>query len=174
MKKFIYTLFIVMLLAGVIASTVMASFSVNPKILAGQNTLVGFTRIAGGTDFLRLKFALPYGWCMTETNVHVALDPMDIPQNNGGAIPGQFDYKTDHDGCVTRFTLDIPTDPAWFGKHLYLGIHVVVIGPDGQEETGWTVNCGDLGAGQFPGANWSAYAQYPANAWYAGPVPTLP
>jgi hypothetical protein len=102
---------------------------------------------------------------MTESAVHVATSIVDFPQNNGGAIPGQFDYKTDHDGCVTSFTYEIPVDSTWYGMQIYIATHAVVIGPDGVEETAWAVNCGNLEAGQFPGNNWSAYTEFPANAW---------
>jgi hypothetical protein len=103
---------------------------------------------------------------MTESAVHVGLSLADFPQNNGGAIPGQFDYKTDHTGCIRGFTYQIPVDSAWYGNEIYIATHAVVTGPDGQQETAWAVNCGNLEGGQFPGSNWSAYIIFPANAWY--------
>jgi hypothetical protein len=80
----------------------------------------------------------------------------DFPQNRGGPIPGHFDYKTDHDGCIRNFSYDIK--PGWKdGDNILIAAHAVVIGPDGQEETGWGVQCGKVPVWQFPGANWATY-----------------
>jgi hypothetical protein len=102
---------------------------------------------------------------MEESAVHVATDVADIPQNKGGAIPGHFDHKADHD-CVTGYTYSIPLQAGWYGNELIIAIHAVVTGPEGQTETAWTVNCGDIdGPQQLPGSSWGFYVRLPANAW---------
>lgn len=168
MKKLLYSLFIVIAVAGVMASTVLAIPWVQPAIMVGQNTEAGRVNIVGDENFLTLTF-MPFvndGWCMTETHVHAAASLEEFPQNKGGAIPGQFDFKFEHDGCITHFTLQIPVDPEWYGEDIFIAIHTVFFNRiTGEEETGWTVNCTDLWDNQFPGRNWSAYSEFPANAW---------
>lgn len=167
MKKALFIMLLVVLLTATITSAVFAGYEISPQLIAGQNESAGVVKIFGDANFLTVEFMLKggEGWCMTESQVHVGLTLADIPQNSGGAIPGQFDYKTDHDGCVSGFTYQIPTDATWYGKKIYIATHAVVIGPDGVEETGWGVNCGNLAAQQFPGNNWSAYIIFLANAW---------
>jgi hypothetical protein len=124
-------------------------------------------KASGDESFITLEFMLRAGegFCITESSAHVGLSLDEFPQNPGGAIPGQFDFKTDHDGCVTSFTYQIPVQTAWYGNPVLIATHAVVVTPDGDEETGWAVNCGNLEGGQFPGKNWSAYFVFPANAW---------
>jgi hypothetical protein len=99
--------------------------------------------------------------------VHVATSLGDIPQNkNGNPKPGQFDYKGSH-GCSNGHTYVIPLESGWRDSSipLFIAVHTVVTGPDGVEETGWAVRCGNLGATQFPGANWAAYLVFTPDAW---------
>jgi hypothetical protein len=125
-------------------------------------------QIYGNQETLTVHFFLRAGagWCMNESAVHVGLTLDEFPQNNGGAIPGQFDYKTDHSYCVRGYTYQIPVKPEWYGNQIYIATHAVVTTPDGGQETAWAVNCGNLEGGQFPGSNWSAYIVFPRNAWY--------
>ncbi len=166
MKKLIVPLIVVALLATLFPATVSAGYTISARLLAGQTEFAGVVRVTGDANLLTIEFALRggEGWCMNESQVHVATSLDDFPQNKGGAIPGQFDYKTDHD-CVTGFTYQIPVQTGWHGNQIFVAAHAVVIGPDGQEETGWAVNCGNLEGGQFPGRNWSAFTVYPANGW---------
>ena len=167
MKKLLYSLVVVFALTALIASPALAGYTISPQLLAGQSMFAGVVKISGDTDFLTVEFRLAGGqdWCLNESQVHVALAVEDFPQNKGGAIPGQFDYKAGHN-CVNGFTYQIPVDPSWYGQQVYIATHAVVTGPDGVEETAWAVNCGNLEGGQFPGKNWSAYTIFPANAWY--------
>jgi hypothetical protein len=167
MKKVTYSLFIAALLAILVTSTALAGYTISPRLLAGQTGFAGVVKITGDADFLTIEFQLRSGagWCLEESAVHVGLSLDDFPQNHGGVIPGQFDYKADHN-CASGFTYQIPTDNAWYGNQIYIATHAVVTGPDGQQETAWAVNCGNLEGGQFPGKNWSAYIIFPANAWY--------
>jgi hypothetical protein len=165
MKKRLYSLIIAGLLMVLIVTPVLAGYTISPRILAGQNEFAGVLKVTGNSDgSITIEYMLRAGagWSMTESAVHLGLSLDDFPQNKGGAIPGQFDYQYDFEGCVTSATKKIETP--YYGKSVYIAVHVVVIGPDG-EETGWVVNCGDLEGGQFPGSNWSAWFKLPANAW---------
>jgi hypothetical protein len=167
MKMRLYSFIIAGLLLVLIVTPVLAGYTISPTILAGQTTNVGVVKVTGNADgSLTLVYMLKggQGWCMTETQVHVGLSLDDFPQNNGGAIPGQFDYKEQFDPCTSNFTLVIYDPPGDKGD-VYIAIHLVVIGPGGQEETGWVVRCGNLEGGQFPGNNWSAWILFPAAAW---------
>jgi hypothetical protein len=172
MKMRLYSFIIAGLLLVLIVTPVLAvdtidpGYTVSPRILAGQTEFAGVLKVTGNADgSITLDYMLRggAGWCMTETQIHMGTSLSDFPQNNGGAISGQFDYKYEFDTCITDWSITIPTD--FHGQLVYIAVHVDVIGPDG-EETGWVVNCGNLEGGQFPGNNWSAYFQLPRNAWY--------
>jgi hypothetical protein len=168
MKKLLHSLFIVTMLAVLVITPVLAGYTISPSILAGQNTHVGVVKITGNADgTMTLDFMLKggQGYCITKWDMHAGLTLNDFPTNNGGAIPGQFDYHSDFEGCVTKdtFTFDPPGDKG----DVYLAIHVVVYGglEDFDEETGWVVRCGNLQGAQFPGNNWSAWILFPTAAW---------
>lgn len=163
MKKSAVSLTIVALLVALSTATVFG-YPIGPTLLAGQTARAGHVRITGNADSLTVEFRMVRGWCLEKTHVHVGLSLDDFPQNKGGAIPGKFDYKADHD-CARGFTHNIPLQDGWYGNAVFIATHAVVTGPDGQRETGWAVNCGNLEGGQFPGRNWSAYIVFPANAW---------
>jgi hypothetical protein len=167
MKRATYLSILVILLLAVLPVTAFAGYTISPRLLAGQTEFAGVVKITGDHDWLVVEFMLRAGagWCMTESAVHVGLSLDDFPQNSGGAIPGQFDYKAVHDPCTSKYTYRIPVQGDWYRNQIYIATHAVVIGPDGEEETAWAVNCGDLEGGQFPGSNWSAYITFPANAW---------
>jgi hypothetical protein len=167
---------VVALVVVLTPASVLAGYQVSPRLMAGQDTFVGVVQISGDPGGLTAHFMLRggAGWCMTESAVHVVpvvagdVDAAlaQIPQNrNGNPIPGHFDYKADHD-CVTDYVLSIPVD-GLYGSELLFAIHAVVIGPEGQEETAWTINCGGtFGPQPLPGANWGFYALFPSGAWY--------
>lgn len=166
MKKIAYSLIVVFLLTAMVVSTALAGYTISPALLAGKHGFAGVVKISGDADFLTVTFMLRSGagWCLQESHVHVGSSLSDFPQNKGGAIPGQFDYKASHE-CASSYTLQIPVQAGWYGNQIFLATHAVVKTPDGTEETSWAVNCGNLEAGQFPGKNWSAYIIFPANAW---------
>lgn len=171
MKKILYATLMALLITVMITSPVFASYTVSPKILAGQGiggTYVGVVKITGNADgSITFQFMLKggAGFCITDAAIHTGLSLADFPQNPGGAIPGQFDYQYDFGGCISNVIITIP-DPAGYKDNTYIAIHVNVFGPDGFQETGWVVNCGNLEGGQFPGNNWSAWLRLPVNAWY--------
>lgn len=174
MRKALYSILVTVILSVLIFTTAFAGDVVAPKIVAGKGKVgsdgyVGIVRVTGNPDgSLTLDFRLkrPEGFCITDAAVHTGLSLDDFPQNKGGAIPGQFDYKYDFGGCVFQVTKTIEDPAGEWGDFLYIAIHVNVYGPDGQQNTGWVVNCGKLEGGQFPGKNWSAFFRFPANAWF--------
>lgn len=171
MKKILYATLMSLLITVMITTPVFAGYTISPKILAGQGidgVFVGVVKITGNADgSLTFGFMLKggQGYCIKDAAIHVGLTLADFPQNNGGAIPGQFDYKYDFGGCITNAVVTI-VDPVGYKGDIYIAIHVNVIMPDGTQETGWVVRCGDLEGGQFPGKNWSAWIWFPTAAWY--------
>ncbi len=166
MKRVLFSLFILFLLTTLITTTAFAG-SVSPTILAGKTINVGTANVTGNPDgSFTIRLFIRQGYCLTDAAIHSGLSLADFPQNRGGAIPGQFDYKNDFGGCVSHPPTITIDDPAGgFGDKVYIAIHVNVYGPDGQQNTGWVVRCGNLEGGQFHGKNWSAYFIFPANAW---------
>lgn len=175
MKKLLYSFVILLVLTALVTTPVLASYTISPRLLAGQTMFAGVVKTTGYNDYLHLEIQVRggAGWCMTASQVHVGLSLAEFPQNSGGAIPGQFDYKQSYGSCITTATYNIPiAGKGWFGQRIYIAVHAVVNGPNGLVgETAWAVNCGNLEGGQFPGNNWSAYYQLPANAWYDLPLP---
>lgn len=109
-------------------------------LIAGQHIDVGDVKVWNDADYLYLKYIVDTeGWCITETHLHVAISLEDIPQTKkGNPIPGQFDYKEEHD-CVTEYTYEIPLewDPS---DELFIATHAVVVQPiDGCFETVWQI-----------------------------------
>jgi hypothetical protein len=169
MKKIFFSLLIVGMLATLFTSTVLAGYTISATLYAGQNEVAGFVKIWNDVDNLYVQIQMKggAGWCLNKSQVHVATSLGDIPQNkNGNPKPGQFDYKGSH-GCSNGHTYVIPLESGWRDSSipLFIAVHTVVTGPDGVEETGWAVRCGNLGATQFPGANWAAYLVFTPDAW---------
>ncbi len=168
MKKVVYSLLVALLLIGLVETTAMASYGIEPKIIAGQNEWVGGVHTTGNWDgSITLNFKMKDGHCITDAAVHTGLSLSDFPQNRGGAIPGQFDYKYDFHGCVTSVSRTIADPAGKWGDPVYIAVHVNVIHPDGREDTGWTVYCGQLSTQQFAGKNWSGWYLLPADAWFS-------
>lgn len=167
MKKRLYSIFIAVILTSMVMSTALAGTTLSFKIIAGQTQLAGIVDITPEDNGdLTLNFKLLKNWCMTDAAIHTGLTLEDIPQNNGGAIPGQFDTKLNFGGCVNTFG-PVTIDPAGFKEDVYIAIHLNVFDRYGVQETAWVVKCGDIEGGQFPGSNWSAWLLFPAKAWVA-------
>jgi len=124
---------------------------------------VGDVYIWQDDDYLYVMYVTEDGWYMTETHLHVAMDPAYIPQTKkNNPIPGKFDYSMDHDPAVQEVTYTIDWDEEW-GDTLYIATHAVVqkvVGYDMYEmpiyqvETAW----GD--GYDFAGNNWGTYIEY--------------
>jgi hypothetical protein len=171
MKKLIYSMFIVMVLTALVITPVFAAWgehmSINPKIMVAQTIWAGNVRVTGnldGTMTFQIMLKGGQGYCFTEAAFHAGLSLDDFPQNNGGVIPGQFDYQLDPAGCISSYTMTIDP-PGEYGDPVYIAMHFVVNGPGFEGETGWTVRCGNLEGGQFPGNNWSAWLLFPSVQW---------
>lgn len=170
MKKILYAITMTLILSAMVTTTVFAGYTISPKILAGQGDALDFEgviKITGNADgSLTFYPMLKTGWCVTDMAIHIGLSLDDFPQNDGGAIPGKFDYQYDFGECITRVPAFSIADPPGDKGDIYIAIHMNVYGPDGVQETAWVVRCGDLEGAQFPGANWSAWMFFPAAAWY--------
>jgi len=110
--------------------TVLAHTASDPfvaDLLAGQHMDVGEVQVWNdGTDLYVRYLVDDPEWCLTETHLQVA-DSLDgIPQKKGNPIPGQFDYKGEHE-CVMEVMYQIPLDAAWeCDDELYVAAHAVV------------------------------------------------
>ncbi|MFX1431215.1 MAG: hypothetical protein ACFFCY_13710 [Promethearchaeota archaeon] len=118
---------------------------------------VGDILIWNTTEYIYVKYTVIEGWWLTETHLHIASSIEEIPQTKkGNPIPGQFDYKNEHDD-VSEFQYQIPL--SWsIGDQIYVAAHGVVKYIDSDsievEESAWA--SGD----EFPGNNWATYFTY--------------
>jgi hypothetical protein len=104
-------------------------------LLAGQYLDAGTVMVCpDGT----VMFEANEGWLLGETHLQVASSPEGIPQKNGNPIPGQFEYKDEHDPPVSFFAYSLPA----FSGTSYIAAHAVVlkveeacVGFDGYGET---------------------------------------
>jgi len=96
-------------------------------LYAGQDIRVGDVLVWNDEDNLYVKYLITDpDWCITETHLHVAASFEDIPQTKkNNPIPGQFNYKEEHD-CVTEYTYTIPLtwEPC---TEFYIAAHAEVI-----------------------------------------------
>jgi len=84
-------------------------------LIAGQHHDAGTVTVSNDETNLYVTYklseeAVSFGWCLSETHVHVAEDWHLIPQKNGNPPPGQFDYQAtfEYEPCVTEYTYTIP------------------------------------------------------------------
>lgn len=170
MKKLLLALVIVALFA-IVFSTTASAYTVGATLVTAQVNdptqaeATGYVHIENDDDYIYVKYWMKAGYCVYDMAVHVDQDLADFPQNNGGAIPGQFEYKYDN-GCVGEYTfkISLADESLEIGDTVIIAAHGVVRFPDGTEETGWGARCGCLTGAQFPGNNWSAYIEYPVHA----------
>ena len=128
MKKTL-TLLTIMAFLLILPTAVLAHTAGNPfvvDLLAGKDIPAGEVQVWNDADYLYVKYELN-GWCMTETHVHAA-DSLDgIPHTKkGNPIPGHFDYKMEHDPCVTEYTYRIPLDDWEPDTELYIAAHAAM------------------------------------------------
>lgn len=118
-------------------------------------TKVGEVLVWNDADYLYVKYDIWPDWCATETHLHVADQLEAIPQKNGNPRPGQFEYKTDHDPCLTgAFQYAVPL--VWpVNTRLYIGAHAAVTHERRKGETAW----GRKGC-EFAGRNWATCIVY--------------
>ena len=154
----LFMLLLSSLLTVNVSASVYCGTSTTVTLWAGQNMDAGTVEIGNDGTNLYVTFSTTGNWLIAETHVHVATSMEDIPQRNGNPIPGQFDYKTNHDPAVNTFTYTIPL--IWdAGTDLVIAAHAALILVDDNGnviggETGW----GD--GPDFPGRNWATYIEY--------------
>jgi len=129
-------------------------------LIAGQHFEAGTITIGNDAELLCVYVEAAEGWYLEETQIHIAADPMDIPQKNGNPIPGQFDYAFVHDMYATADTLCLPLSELGMevGDSTAIAVHTALVNIEGmdtiQTQTGW-------GNGEpFPGNNWGMFNWY--------------
>lgn len=180
MKKFTSALLIAILMLTFITSAVFAEWQgyvISATMYGGQTAdKVGFAKIWNDEDTLFIHFMMRggAGWCLEEYHVHAGATLDDFPMTaTGNLIPGHFDYKVDLGGCEREAMLEIPlADLEALGilpqDEFFMALHAVVFNRyTGQEETSWSVRCGDLWGQQFPGEpGWEGYIRFTSDAWF--------
>jgi hypothetical protein len=166
-------LFVSVMLVGLVVALFPASLAADGvppdaewyKLIAGQTMWVGNIAVWYDGTAIHVKYQAlqdedEVGYCLNEVHTHVATSLDDIPQSEGGPIPGQFALKDDDLGCVRTWEHIIPFADV---QPLYIAAHAVVGRTDDPywEETGWGVICGKIDEFAFPGSNWAAYILFP-------------
>lgn len=100
-------------------------------LFADQNVDVGEVNIwDDGTNLYVEYHVTEPGWCITETQMHVATTLAGIPQTKkGNPIPGQFDYKHEDLNCETPDSYQIllaDIENLDCMDELYVATHAVV------------------------------------------------
>jgi len=147
MKKLVLT--VAALVAIFMAGTTLGADLIagNPK--NGAN-VVGNVTVSQENGYIVVKYTVTGDVVLTETHLHIATSPDEIPQNNGNPNPGGFQYSDPH-GPVTEWTYTIPlqADTVYHPKNgkllspghnwtsaptLYIAAHGVVKYPDDCDE----------------------------------------
>lgn len=119
-----------LILAAVITAAAMLALAGTAgaaTIMAGQNTPAGTVAVTNDATNLYVAITIDSGWCMTQSQVAVATDPMGLPTTKkGNPQPGQFPYKTTYSGCVQSgsYTIPLATIGASAGSTAYVAAHV--------------------------------------------------
>lgn len=111
-------------------------------LIAGRNIDVGEVCVINDDENLTVTYSTTDTWRLTETHLHVADSADDVPQTQGGPVPGRFDNQVVHDPTLTNYTYEIPLANlnAEQGDELVIAAHADVIrslGDDIQSETAW-------------------------------------
>ncbi len=71
-------------------------------LIAGQHTVIGKVTVSTNGTFIRVIYELNQpNWGITQTHLDVKEGWEQIPQaGNGNPVPGQFEFKTDHDKII--------------------------------------------------------------------------
>jgi hypothetical protein len=136
---------------------------VEVTLLASQTIDAGKVVVSNDDDELTVTFCTSGDWLLAKTDVHVADDAGDIPQNRGGFIPGQFDQGETHAPeyrSVYTHTFDLG---GWEpGDVLAIAAHADLVKLDGDQNV--TETAGAWGDGTNVGRNWSMYFTYEVQA----------
>ena len=107
-------------------SSKSASTTFAKDLMAEQKMHVGEVQVWNDEGSLYVKYVInKEGWCLTETHLHVAMSPEEVPQKRGNAIPGHFDYKKEHK-CVTEYTYTVELADEWGCDDVIIAAHAVV------------------------------------------------
>lgn len=136
--------------------------AVQYPIWAGQTIPVGSLWISNDSNYIYVTYELADDWMLTETHLHLADSLEDIPMTPSGIpIPGQFDYKTDHDPSVSSYTYTIDLSSYGFecGDSIVVAAHAAVEKWDEQSQE-WLTETAWGGDQEGPGPRWWFYAAY--------------
>jgi hypothetical protein len=127
-------------------------------LLADQADVAGTVAAWNDGESLHVEYRTTGSWRIHGTQMHAALDWVDVPEQNGNPTPGQFELKEEHgDDGVTVVTYEIQlSDEGWApGDIVYVAAHaeLSLMLQDGDivEAGAWAEGDG------FPGANWAMY-----------------
>ncbi len=129
------------------------------EFTAGQHIDVGDIRVyqVEDDDDVFIEITMGGGFRMRESHVDWGYTVDDIPHNNGGPRPGQFEYKVEHgNNGVSSYTYQIEMNESDF-TGVFL-VHAAVT----NGETAWA------GDQEFPGNNWALYFEYEVGAGGGG------
>ena len=103
----------------------------NPK---GGLVDAGDVLVWNDGENLYVKYVVSEDWFLTLTHLHVAESMAEIPQKNGNAVPGQFQYAAMNDDPLNKkeWTYTIPLGDWVCGDKLYIAAHAVVYSTTGQ------------------------------------------
>lgn len=173
MKKVLYSLMIVLILTGVVASS--ASATVPAPTIYVNSWKAGFLKItpheADGSITIQYMLKGGIGWCMTASDVHVGQSLDDFPLDAAGADPDLFDFQVYDGPCVSNFSITLypdAVDPQWAaGEHIYIAVHIVANNPGlrVQGQDGWAVRCGCIPGHIFPGTGLTLWLEIFPNEW---------
>lgn len=98
----------------------------NPyPLFAGQHTLVGDVTVTHDAVNLYVTYSITQpNWLLKEVQLHVAGNPMGIPQKNGNPTPGKFAYKAVFNPLVSTANFVVPRQTAW--SNVAIAAHAVV------------------------------------------------
>jgi hypothetical protein len=97
-------------------------------LLAGQDIKVGEVTTWNDSENVYVKYEITEeDWCIIETHVHVGEDLDDFPLAGrwNNPVPGQFDYKAEHD-CVSEYTETVSLGDWNSDDELKIAAHAVV------------------------------------------------
>ena len=96
------------LAVAAIVAILMAGTTLGADLIAGNPkngaNVVGKVTVSLENGFIVVKYTVTGDVVLTETHLHIATSPDDIPQKNGNPNPGGFQYS---DSPVTRCCLTL-------------------------------------------------------------------
>lgn len=163
-KVLMTTIFVVAI--GVALSLSQVQAAAGYRLRTSEGWTVGHAFVANDANNLTITFKMKYdlGFCITESQLHVADTWQQIPQENGSPAPYQFDYVGIHD-CVDEVEYVVslggwqPGDTITIAAHAVIGNWMDKPYP-GWEETGWAAGCESVRYSPEPDLDCEIYAPY--------------